>query len=151
MFPTMAIGVVHPHNVFEPTKSYQVCEFFVDQYSWRKGDVYEFRDGGLAMARRDGMGIIFSMNLLNGGIQAERDGLWNCSLTTTGGRGTFNPNCRMTAAQVREWGKLLGSSGCAMMMWKYDDAFMANPDNQQAFRDVAAHLASLPAKSCRRS
>jgi hypothetical protein len=36
-----------------------------------------------------------------------------------------------------------------MMMWKYDDAFMANPGNQQAFRDVAATLASLPAKSCK--
>ena len=35
------------------------------------------------------------------------------------------------------------------MMWKYDDAFMANLENQQAFRDVAAALASLPAKSCR--
>ena len=151
MFPTMAVGVVHPYNVFEATKSYQVCEFMVNQYSWRKGDIYDFRDGALAMARRDGMAIIFSMNLLNGGFQAERDGLWNCSLATTGGRGTFNPNCRMTAEQVREWGKILGSSGCAMMMWKWDEAFMANPENQQAFRDVAAHLASLPAKSCRRS
>jgi hypothetical protein len=151
MFPTMPVGVVHPYNVFEPTKSYQVCEFMVNQYSWRKGDISAFRDGALAMARRDGMAIIFSMNLLNGGVQTERDGSWNCSLATTGGRGTFAPNCRMTAAQVREWGRFLGSAGCAMMMWKYDDAFMANPENQQAFRDVAAHLASLPAKSCRRS
>ncbi|MFL5448201.1 MAG: hypothetical protein ACJ8AX_06615, partial [Gemmatimonadales bacterium] len=149
MFPTMLVGVVHNHQTFEPTKSYQVCEFLVDQYSWRKGDVNDFIQGGLDLGRRDGLGIIFSMNILNGGIQATRDGLWNCPLTTTGGRGTFDPNCRMTAQQVREWGTTLGSAGCAMMMWKYDDAFMANPENQQAFRDVAAVLASLPAKSCR--
>ncbi len=95
------------------------------------------------------MGIIFSMNILNGGFQAALDGQWNCPLDTTGGRGSFNPNCRMTAQQVREWGILLGSAGCGLMMWKYDDAFMANLENQQAFRDVAAALASLPAKSCR--
>jgi len=149
MFPTMLVGVVHNHQTFEPTKSYQVCEFLVDQYSWRKGSVNDFIQAGLDLGRRDGLGIIFSMNILNGGIQAERDGLWNCPLSTTGGRGTFDPNCRMTAQQVREWGTTLGSAGCAMMMWKYDDAFMANPENAQAFRDVAATLASLPAKSCR--
>jgi len=149
IFPTMLVGVVHNHSAFEPTKSYQVCEFLVDQYSWRKGDVNDFVQAGLDLGRRDGLGIIFSMNILNGGIQAERDGLWSCPLSTSGGRGTFDPNCRMTAQQVREWGTILGSAGCAMMMWKYDDAFMADPENAQAFRDVAATLASLPAKSCR--
>jgi hypothetical protein len=151
MFPSLPAGVVHPHNVFEPTKSYSVCEFIVDQYSWRKGDVQVFRDGGLAVARRDGIGIVFSMNILDGGIQAARDGLWNCPLTTTGGRGTFEPNCRMTPEQVREWGMTLGLAGCALTMWTYNDTFMSNPENQQAFRDVAARLAAAPAKSCRRT
>jgi hypothetical protein len=149
IFPTMLVGVVHNHQTFEPTKSYQVCEFLVDQYSWRKGDVNQFIDAGLAMGRRDGLGIIFSMNILNGGFQAALDGQWNCPLDTTGGRGSFEPNCRMSAQQVREWGTLLGSAGCGLMMWKYDDSFMANTANQQAFRDVANTLASLPAKSCR--
>jgi hypothetical protein len=148
MFPTLPVGVVHPHSAFEPTNSYRVCEFLVDQYSWRKGSVEDFRDAGLAMGRRDNMAIIFSMNILNGGIQAAKDGLWNCPLTTTGGRGTYEPNCRMTPQQVRENGIVLGSAGCALTMWTYEDTFMANPENQQAFRDVAARLASLPAKSC---
>jgi hypothetical protein len=151
IFPTLPVGVVHPHNVFEPTKSYSTCEFIVDQYSWRKGDVQQFRDGGLAMAKRDGIGIIFSMNILDGGIQAARDGLWNCPLTTTGGRGTYEPNCRMTAAQVREWGTTLGLAGCALTMWRYDAAFMLNPENQAAFGDLRARLAAAPAKSCRRT
>jgi hypothetical protein len=72
-------------------------------------------------------------------------------VTETGGRGTFNPNCRMTANQVRDWGIILGSAGCGMIMWRYDDAFMSDPNNVQAFRDVAARLAGLPARSCRRS
>jgi hypothetical protein len=152
IFPTLPAGVVHQHLVFEPEKSYKVCEFLVSQYSGptKVGDVTAFRDGGLAYAKRDGMAIAFSMNILNGGIQAARDGLWNCPLTTTGGRGTFDPNCRMTAAQVREFGITLGLAGCAMVMWRYDDTFMANPDNVQAFKDVASKLAAAPAKSCRR-
>jgi len=151
MFPTLPVGVVHPHDLFEPTKSYRVCDFIVSQYAHRKGDVEKFRDDGMALARRDGHTIAFSMNILNGGVQAARDGRWECSPTLTAGRGTFDPNCRMTAEQVREWGITLGSSGCALTMWKYDSRYMSVPENRQAFRDVAAHLATLPAKSCRRS
>jgi hypothetical protein len=54
----------------------------------------------------------------------------------------------MTAQQVRDWGIVLGSAGCALTMWRYDDAFMSNADNRQAFKDVAARLATLPGKSC---
>jgi hypothetical protein len=151
MFPTMPVGVVHPHKAFQPERSYKVCDFLVDQYSARQGDVGEFRDEGLSLARRDGLAIVFSLNILNGGLQAARGGSWDCSLERTGGRGTHAPNCRMTPDQVREWGRLLGSSGCALMMWQYDDAFMSQPDNQRAFADLARELASMPAKACRRS
>ncbi len=39
----------------------------MDQYSYRKGDVTQFRDAGLALGRRDGIAILFSMNIMNGG------------------------------------------------------------------------------------
>jgi hypothetical protein len=151
LFPTLPVGVGHQHDAFEPTKSYGVCEFIIDQYSTRAGDVTAFRDAGLALARRDGHAILFSMNILNGGIRSVRDGSWNCPLTLTGGRGTSEPNCRMTAADVRRVGLTLGPAGCGLLMWRYDEGFMSNPDNVQAFRDVAARLATLPAKPCRRS
>jgi hypothetical protein len=150
MFPTLPVGVVHDHDIFQPRQSYHVCEFLLDQYAARKGDVSQFRDAGLALARRDNMSIVFSLNIISGGIQAKRDGAWNCSPTLTGGRGSDEPNCRMTAQQVRDWGIVLGSAGCALTMWRYDPEFMANPDNVQAFRDVAAQLATLPARSCGR-
>jgi hypothetical protein len=102
------------------------------------------------MGRRDHMAIIFSLNIIDGGIQAARDGNWECDPTLTSGRGTFKPNCRMTAQQVRDWGILLGSAGCALTMWRYDREFMADPANMAAFRDVAAKLASLPSRSCSR-
>jgi len=151
MFPTMPVGVVHAHQAFEPTKSYRVCEFLVDAYSYRFGDITTWRDDALAMGRRDGHAILFSMNILNGGIQAARDGLWNCPLTTTGGRGTYDPNCRMTPEQIREFGLTLGPAGCGMLMWRYNSDFVLDPKNQLAFQAIASHLATLPAKACRRS
>jgi hypothetical protein len=151
LFPTLPVGVGHQHSAFEPTKTYRTCEFIIDQYASRAGDVVDFRDAALALARRDGHAILFSMNILNGGTQAPRDGSWNCPLTTTGGRGTYEPNCRMTAEQVRSVGLTLGPAGCGLLMWRYDADFMSKPDNVQAFKDVAARLATLPAKPCSRS
>jgi hypothetical protein len=142
------VGVVHTHDAFEPTKSYRVCEFIVDQYESRFGSVTAFRDAGLALARRDGHSIAFSLNILNGGVQAVRDGLWECSPTLTAGRGTYNPNCRMTPEQVRNFSMVLGPAGCGLLYWRYDATFMADPANIQAFKDIAAKLASAPAKSC---
>jgi hypothetical protein len=150
MFPTLPVGVVHDHEVFQPNQSYHVCEFLVDQYAARKGDVTQFRDEALAMARRDKMAIVFSLNVIDGGIQAARDGNWACSPSETEGRGSFKPNCRMTAQQVRDWGILLGSSGCALTMWRYDPEYMADPANVASFREVAAKLATLPSRSCGR-
>lgn len=150
MFPTLPVGVVHDHKVFEPTKSYRVCDFIVSQYAWRKtkGDIIKFRDDGLALARRDGIAIAFSMNLLGGGIPASE--LGGCPTSRTGGPGLDDGNCKVTAAQIREWGEALGAAGCAMLMWRYDPGFFSRPDNVQAFRDVTAALAKAPARSCRR-
>ncbi|HEX3236303.1 MAG TPA: hypothetical protein VHR41_19085 [Gemmatimonadales bacterium] len=151
LFPTLPVGVGHQHDAFQPQASYRVCEFIIDQYSSRAGDVTAFRDAGLALARRDHHAIVFSMNILNGGIQAVRDGSWNCPTPSTGGRGTGDPNCRMTAEQVRTVGLTLGPAGCALLMWRYDRDFMSNPENEQAFKDVGARLAALPGRPCTRS
>jgi hypothetical protein len=151
IFPTLPAGVVHDHDDFEPTESYAVCDFFVSQYRMGKGDVRTFRDAGLALARRDGHRVAFSMNILDGGQRDnDNDGVWECPQPLTGGQGSYYPNCRMTADQVREFGNVLGEAGCAMLMWRYDSAFMADPDNARAFKDLAARLGSLPRKSCSR-
>ena len=147
MFPTLPVGVAHRHDAFEPAKSYRVCEFIISQYSSRHGSVTAFRDEGLALARRDGHAIMFSMNLLNGGTQ-DRDGTWDC--IGTGGKGTYSPNCRMTPQQVRDNGLVLGPAGCGLAMWRYDGGFIANPENLRSFKDVAERLATLQAKPCRR-
>jgi hypothetical protein len=147
IFPSLPAGVVHRHDIFEPDKSYRVCEFIISQYSTRLGSVTAYRDGGLAMAQRDGIAIAFSMNILNGGTQ-DRDGTWDC--IGTGGLGTRTPNCQMTAQQLKDYGLVLGPSGCAFTLWQYDSDFMSRSDNQQSFRDLAGRLATAPAKACRK-
>lgn len=149
MFPTLPVGVQHQHPVFEPAKSYRVCDFVVSQYSARFGSVDEFREGGLAMARRDGHAIMFALNILNGGVQ-DRDGTYDCTGTGQAGTGTYRPNCRMTAQQVRDWGIALGPAGCGLLMWRYDATFMSKSENQLSFRDVAARMAATPGKTCSR-
>jgi hypothetical protein len=145
IFPTLPVGVGHDHNAFQPANSYAVCEFFMPQYAARKGSVAAWRDAALAMAQRDGLAIVFSMNLLNGGVQ-DKTGAWDCP--GTGGLGDRAPNCRMTPAQVRDFGLTLGTAGCAMLSWKYDSNFAAKPENQEAFSTIAVALAALPRLRC---
>jgi hypothetical protein len=148
-FPTLPAGPFHQHNTFEPTKSYRVCDFIVDSYNHKRGDVYTFRDDGLALARRDGHAIMFSMNILNGGVQ-DKDGVWDCTGPGQGGKGNHEPNCRMTADSMRAWGNILGKADCGLYMWTYNAEFVNAPQNMEAFRDVAATLAAQPYKSCSR-
>jgi plastocyanin len=146
IFPTLPVGVGHDHNVFETANSYQVCEFIIVQYAARKGSVAAWRDGALSLAARDGLGVIFSLNLLDGGTQ-DRTGVWDCA--GTGGLGTHGVNCQMTPAQARDWGKLLGQASCALLSWRYDGTFMAKPENQAAISDVAITLSPVPQAPCK--
>lgn len=163
ILPTLPAGVFHDPDDFDPTHSYKVCDFITAQYRYTaaKGPLLVFRDSALAMTRREGIAVGFAINVIDGGTQAARkraDGTvkidydpGDCPLTTTGGRGSYFPNCRMTAAQIRESGLALGTAGCYLTGFRYDSVFAARPANQQAFRDVADSLARLPAKSCKRS
>jgi chitodextrinase len=147
LFPTLPTGVFHDPKAFEPDISYRVCEFMAGQYRLQKGSVTTWRDAGLAIAARDGMQIAFSLNILDGGKQ-DRDGVWDCS--GTGGLGTYAPNCSMTAAEIREWGKVLGQAGCALLAWRYSAAFVGKPENQAAFSEVALTLSDMPRTQCSR-
>ena len=156
IFPTLPEGVFQDYRL-APNDSYRVCDFITSQYRTAKGAVTAYRDGALGLCRRDHHACSFAINVLDGGIQVKRqpgqtDYLADdCPLSTTGGRGTYFPNCRMTPQQVREAGRVLGPTGCFLTGWKYEAGFMANPENQAAFRDVAAMLAARPAGSCIRT
>jgi hypothetical protein len=150
-FPSLPMGVNHGPGGYRwrATERYRVVDYTVNQYAWvgSKGDLSTWRTAVLSQAALDGVTPAFSLNLLNGGTQ-DTDGTWDC--TGTGGLGTRAPNCRMTASQLDNWGSGLVTSGCALLMWRYDDAFVARTDNKQSFADIAARAASLASQSCRR-
>jgi hypothetical protein len=154
-FPTLPMGPSHGPNGYyqwRPNERYRVVDYVRNQYNWwvEKGNAAAWRDKVLAQAKLDGVAVAFSLNILDGGQTAPRDGSWACPAGTSAGRGTYEPACRMTASQIRDWGKLLGPAGCALLMWRYEPAAMERPDNQQAMRDVAAALAKAPRRSCAR-
>jgi hypothetical protein len=152
MFPSMPMGInVGPpaYSKWRTSEHFKVLDYVLYQYNYyvTSGNIASWRDGALARAKLDGVTPAFSLNIMNGGVQ-DRTGTWDCA--GTGGKGTRYPNCRMTADQVKNWGKAIGTAGCAMQMWRYDDVFMSKSANQDAFRSVASLLASKPRRSCRR-
>jgi hypothetical protein len=151
IFPTLPMGITHgaPGFTWRSGERYKVLDWAGVQYVWNynQGNITAWRDAVLSFTRANGVTPMFSLNILNGGVR-DKTGAWDCP--NTGGKGTSTTYCRMTADQVRTYGKAIGTYGCALLMWKYDDAFMARTDNQSAFKDVAALLNSKPRPSCRR-
>jgi hypothetical protein len=143
-FPTLPVGHVTIHS-WRTSEHYRVCDFIISQYASFRSTVTEHRDQALAVGAADGIAIAFSMNILDGGTRVD-----GCPVGPTGGDGTFGENCRMTAAQVEQFGKTLGPAGSGLLMWRYDDEFMAIAANKNAFAAIAADLRTRPRKSWRR-
>jgi hypothetical protein len=148
MFPTLPVGVALRTD-WRTHERFRVMDAYIAQYSWYRGKPTAFRDHGLSEARKQGMKVVFALNILDGGVHTFRS-RWSCPTTTTGGKGTYAPACRMTANQVRDWGRVLGTAGCGLLLWKYDGAFMSRAANVRALKDVASTLARTPGRSCRR-
>ncbi len=147
IFPTLPVGVAVVHT-WRPQERFRVVDAIITQYSWYMGNINAYRDQALREGRRQGVAVAFSVNLLNGGVQSWKTK--KCPAGITGGKGTRAPACRMTANQVRDWGRTLGKAGCSMLMWRYDNAFMSKAANIQALKEVAATLAQTSGRSCRR-
>jgi hypothetical protein len=151
IFPTLPMGIGHgaPGFRWRSGERYKVLDWVVVQYAWgyNQGNVTAWRDQVLNFARNNGVRPMFSLNILNGGVM-DTTGTWDCP--NTGGKGTRTSYCRMTSEQVRTYGRAIGPSGCALLMWRYDAAFMSKAANQSAFRDVGSLLKSKSRPSCRR-
>jgi hypothetical protein len=115
IFPTLPVSVNVQYN-YRSHERFYVVDAIYSQYRWWRtsGNIREYRDKALAVARREGIKVLFGMNILDGGIPNRTS--WSCAY----GRGTYYPNCRMSPTQVREWGKALGPAGSGLLMWRYD-------------------------------
>ncbi len=153
MFPTLPMGLNHgpPGYVWRVSEQYKVLDYVLYQYNYfvTAGDVVAWRDATLAQARRDGVTPMFALNILDGGVQ-DRSRNYSCKGAGQAGIGTYQPNCRMTAKQIRDWAAILGTAGCAFQMWRYDADFISQPANQEVFKEIAEKLRNAPARSCAR-
>lgn len=156
VFPTLPMGPSHGPNgyyLWRPTERYRVVDYVLNQYNFwvTNGNIAAWRDKVLAQARLDGnIAVAFSINLIDGGQNAPRDGRWVCPAGTSDGRGNYDPACRMTAAQIRDWGLALGPAGCFMAMWELNDVTFAKAANLAAMAEVADSLARVPRRRCAR-
>jgi hypothetical protein len=152
MFPTLPAGVSIRAD-WRPAERYQVVDFIITQYVAAFGPIAAWRDTALALARRDGVAIAFSLNIINGGAGFTEP---SCPVLTTGGVGENGSTpgtwrCRVSPTQLRAYGMALVTQGCAFLVWRYDPEFMESSENQQAFKDIAAVAALRSAPACRRS
>jgi hypothetical protein len=154
IFPTLPVGVNHgpPGYKWRSSERYTKVDYAVYQYAWwvTKGNVVSWRDAVLAQAKLDGVTPGLSLNVLNGGVQDQGDGYYDCTGAGQGGLGTRYPNCHMTPDQIRSWGKALTPYGCVMLLWQFDRTYMSKTTNLDAFKDLAALAASKPRRSCKR-
>jgi PKD repeat protein len=167
IFTTAPVGVDHGAEAFytwRTSETYQHVDNIVSNYVWRveSGNATEYRRKVLERAAVDHVAVCFCLNILDGGVKINGCVSGGCcpdysasTASRTGGIGTFiggaGQNCKMTAEQVRDWGRILGPAGCGLLMWQYQTAFMSVASNVTAFADVATSLATHPQKSWRRT
>jgi len=146
IFPTIPVGL-YVRLDWRATERFTRVDFAITQYVASYGSITAWRDKALAGARDNGVAVVFSINILNGGAGF---GETSCPIPQTGGPGYSAGRCAMSPTQVREYAMALAPYGAALNMWQYDATFMAKAENQQVFREIAAKVATLPAKSWRR-
>jgi hypothetical protein len=155
MFPTLPMGLNHgpPGYNWRSTERYNVVDYVLYQYNYyiTSGDIGAWRSAVLDQAKLDGVTPMFSINVLDGGVQDRGKGKdYKCTGAGQAGKGTYAPNCRMTPTQVRDFGRAVATDGCFLMLWEYDATYMSEADNQDAFREIASLVASQPRRSCAR-
>jgi hypothetical protein len=130
IFPTLKSAVTVQWD-WEKTKVYQSVDMLMSQYGFHQDTIVQrYRDSAVASAKRQNVGLMFSMNILDGGGK------------------TFGTP--MSAAQVQNFGNVLVAEpfACGLTMWTWDSAFMANPANNNAFNSIASAAAARPIKAC---
>jgi cellulose/xylan binding protein with CBM9 domain/fibronectin type III domain protein len=148
IFPNLKTGVVVKWD-WEKTTPYTSVDVIVSQFGLQTQSLgaQAYRDSAVVSAQRQNVGLMFSMNILDGGTQIS-----GCPVPQTGGPGTGSSTCRMTATQVQDFGDALVSAAyaCGLTMWRYDSTFMMNSQNKTALQPVAGTAAGRAAKACSR-
>lgn len=109
------------------------------QYSARKGEVSRWMRNQSSYAKREGLGLIFSLNLLNGGNKASRI------------KGLYRGAYAMSSSQIKSWGTQLAthSQTCGFFFWNYDRRYFGRSDIRSALAYVSGKAKNRSRQSCR--
>jgi hypothetical protein len=137
ILPFMPCGVAVNYR-WRPSERYTLVDFIIAQTWMETQSPAGFRDSAVAMARRNGVALVLSLNLF-GAAQSP-------------GCEPKGSQCLMRPAEVREWGRAFVSEpyACALMMWHYEPRMWARPEYQAQFQDLSSIAGQRMAKSCRR-
>jgi hypothetical protein len=138
VWPTM-LTIVRSWPAYLKGYKYQYLDAAWAAYSERKGPIDSFISSNVEDAKEIGLGLVVSLNLLDGGTKSS------------GIPGYNNGKYGMSASQVRSWGGALLSEDyvCAFMMWKYNEPYLSRPDIKAALSDLRDKARSHPKKACR--
>jgi hypothetical protein len=136
ILPFMPCGVLADYR-WRPAERYQQLDFLIAQ-TWKEtGTPTAFRDSAVAMARRNGVALVLSLNLFGAARTpgCERQGNL----------------CLMRPVEVREWGRAFLSEpyACAVLMWHYEANLWSRPEYQAQFQDLSSVARQRVARSCR--
>lgn len=154
IFPTLPFGIQHGPGAYRwlADQRFKKLDFVLYAYKWnvqlrnkyKPGDVAGWRTEVLKQNTLDGTVAVFSLNVLDGGVQ-DKSG--RCPQSHPG---TYVPNCWMTPDQIREYGSALIPHAAYFGSWRYDHDFFRVAANVEAFRSLAPLAASQPTRSLKR-
>lgn len=137
ILPFMPCGVTVDYR-WRPTERYNLVDFIIAQ-TWKETQSPSaFRDSAVAMAKRNGVALVLSLNLFG-------------AARTPGCEAQGN-QCLMRPAEVREWGRAFVAEpyACAVTMWQYEAPMWGRPEYQAQFQDLSSVARQRVARSCRR-
>ncbi len=119
--------------------AWQALDAASSVYSAESGDAGAWISGQASAAGKAKLGLMVSMNVLNGGTAASNL------------RGTLDGKYAMSASQLRNWGSTLvaNSRVCGMLLLRYDDRYFGRSDVRDALRSLAGQAEARAASSCR--
>jgi hypothetical protein len=140
LWPRMTTIVrVAPSYLAGASFTYQYVDAGWTQYQVSKGDPAKWVAAEAAVAKREGLGLVVGLNVLDGGNGSS------------GIRGFTRGKWAMSPSEIRNYGSaMLGQShACAFFNWTHDPEYYERSSIRSAMADVSAKASSHAKTSCR--
>jgi hypothetical protein len=120
--------------------NFQYLDAVWAQYHSRFGSLDNFIASNVRDSKASGLALVMGLNVVAGGTEQSM-------------KGYHNERLAMTADQVRTWGNRILDEPyiCGFFMFRYNAAYLARPDIQDALADLSRKAQNLPKRPCRRS